>query len=105
MNDEIKHIISVESGVPLNKINDNSRLLGDLHLDGDDAWALFEQCHTKFAVDLSDFNFERYFRCGPCTKGFIYLYRKIKYRDEHVAANKTPITVKQLITACKKGKW
>ncbi|WDE09373.1 DUF1493 family protein [Thalassomonas haliotis] len=105
MDDVVTHIISIETGVPQNQITENSTLLGDLKIDGDDAWDLFEQCHDKFELDLFDFDFNKYFRSEPCLKGFVYLYRKIKYRDEHVASNKTPITVKQLIDACKKGKW
>ena len=104
MDDEITQIVSIESGVSLNNISGNSTLLGDLKIDGDDAWAVFEQCHDKFKLDLSDFEFNKYFRTEPCLKGFGYLYRKIQYRDEHIAANKIPITIKQLIAACKKGK-
>jgi hypothetical protein len=37
--------------------------------------------------------------CEPRLKGFVYLYNKIKYRDEHLVANKITITVKQLIDA------
>ena len=105
MDDEITQIVSMEAGIPQNQITENLTLLGDLKIDGDDAWEVFEQCHDKFNLDLTDFDFNKYFRCEPCLKGFIYLYRKIKYRDEHLAANKTPITVKHLIAACKKGKW
>ena len=105
MDDEIKLIVSNEANVALNKVTDNSTLLGDLQIDGDDAWEVFEQCRDKFKLDITDFDFNKYFRCEPCLKGLIYLYRKIKYRDEHIAANKIPITVKQLITACKKSKW
>ena len=105
MDDEIKLLISYETGLPANNISDNSTLLGDLKIDGDDAWELLEQCHDKFQLDLRDFDFNKHFRTEPCLKGLVYLYRKIKYRDEHVAANKTPITVKQLIFACKSGKF
>jgi acyl carrier protein len=105
MDDEITKIISKEAGIPQNKITENSTLLGDLKIDGDDAWEIFEQCHNKFSLDLTAFDFNKYFRCEPCSKGFVYLYRKIKYRDEHIAANKMSITVKQLIAACQRGKW
>jgi hypothetical protein len=105
MDDEITQLISIETGISKNQITEHSTLLGDLKIDGDDAWSLFENCHNKFGLILADFYFNKHFRCEPCLKGFVYLYRKIKYRDEHIAANKIPITVKQLITACKNGKW
>jgi len=104
MNDEVIALLSNESGIALNKISEHFTLLGDLNIDGDDAWNLFEECSVRFNLDLTDFHFDTYFRSEPCFKGVIYLYRKIKYRDEHIAANKTPITVKQLITACNNGK-
>jgi hypothetical protein len=105
MDDEIAQLISIETGIPQNQITEHSTLLGDLKIDGDDAWSLLENCHNKFGLVLTGFDFNKHFRCEPCLKGFFYLYRKIKYRDEHIAANKIPITVKQLITACKNGKW
>ena len=105
MDDEIKLIVSNEANVSLDKVNDNSTLLGELKIDGDDAWEIFEQCHSKYQLDLTNFNFSKYFRSEPCLKGLVYFYRKLKYRDEHIAANKLPITVKDLIAACKKGKW
>jgi len=105
MDDAIKLIVSNEANVALDKVTDSSTLLGDLKVDGDDAWEIFEQCHDKFKLDLTGFDFNKYFRCEPCLKGFIYIYRKIKYREEHIAAKKIPITVSQLIAACKNGKW
>jgi len=105
MDDEITQIVSNEAGIPLNLITENSTLLGDLKIDGDDAWEIFDQCHNQFNLDLTNFDFNKYFRYEPCFRGLVYLYRKIKYRDEHIAANKIPITVKQLIAACQKGKW
>ncbi len=105
MDDEIKLIVSNEANVSLEKVTENSTLLVDLKVDGDDAWEVFEQCHDKFKLDLTDFDFNQHFRSEPCFKGLVYLYRKMKYHDEHIAANKIPITVKQLISACKKGKW
>ncbi|RCU50575.1 DUF1493 family protein [Corallincola holothuriorum] len=105
MDDEIKLIVSNETDISIEKLNEKSTLLGDLNIDGDDAWEVFEQCHSKFQLDLTNFEFNKYFRSEPCFKGLVYLYRKLKYRDEHIAANKLPITVEKLINACKKGRW
>ena len=105
MDDEITIIISEEGDVPIHKILEGSTLLGDLNIDGDNAWEIFLRCHDKYGLDLNSFDFHLYLRNEPCLKCLVYLYRKFKYRDEHVAAKKTPITVKQLIDACKKGKW
>ncbi len=82
-----------------------STLLGDLGLDGDDAWEVFEKLQSKFGVDISSFEFERHFRCEPCFKGVFYFLRKLKYRNEHVAACKEPVTIAQLVNACEKKVW
>ncbi|NQZ53844.1 MAG: DUF1493 family protein [Piscirickettsiaceae bacterium] len=102
---ELIKLISEESGVPISKISGESTLLGDLGLDGDDAWELFDKCHEKYGLDLTNFYFKKHFRNEPCSKGLIYLFRKVKYRDEHLAANKEPIAVSKLVAACKVGAW
>ena len=60
---------------------------------------------SKFGVDISSFEFERHFRCEPCFKGVFYFLRKLKYRNEHVAACKEPVTIAQLVNACEKKVW
>lgn len=105
MNTEIISIISKEANIAIEKITLESTLLGDLKLDGDDAWEVFEQCQKKFNVDFKMFNFNKHFRNEPCFKGFTYLFRLIKYKDEHMASGKAPITVAQLISACRIGYW
>ncbi len=102
---EVINMLSKETGLPVSQINLNSTLLGDLGIDGDDAWAIFEYCHEKYGLDLSAFDFNEYFRNEPCTKGLVYLYRKLKYKDEHVASKKAPIKVSKLIEACTTGVW
>lgn len=105
----IKHrvlkILAEESGKQLESINLNDCLLGDLGIDGDDAWEVFERCHTDFGLDISEFEFLRYFRTEPCLKSPSYYVRKLKFKDEHLAARKQPIEVQQLIAACENGYW
>ena len=105
LENEILELVSRESGVPISKISLNSTLLGDIGLDGDDAWEVFESCHEKHGLDLTNFEFQRHFRNEPCFKGFIYLFRKLKHKDEHIAAKKEAITVARLIESCESGKW
>jgi len=105
LENEVINLIVEETLLPLSKISLNSTLLGDLGIDGDDAWEVFEKCHGKFHLDLSEFEFQRYFRNEPCFKGPLYLWRKIKYGDEHIAAQKEPVTVSMLINACTSGAW
>ena len=105
LEDEVINLISKETLLPLSKISLNSTLLGDLDLDGDDAWEIFEKCQEKYQLDLSEFEFQKYFRNEPCFKGLLYLLRKLKYGDEHIAAQKEPVTVSMLIKACASGAW
>lgn len=102
---EVMNLIREETLLPFSKISLNSTLLGDLGIDGDDAWDVFERCQAKYHLDLSEFEFQRYFRNEPCFKGPIYFWRKLKYRDEQIAAQKEPITVLMLIDACASGAW
>ncbi len=96
-------MLSTESPNDTGKITMESTLLGDLQIDGDDAWEVIEACHRKFNVDFTSFIFQNYFRNEPCFKSPFYYFRKYKYGEEHVAARKQPLTVAQLVKACEKG--
>lgn len=102
---EVFELIATESGTRKERVSLASTLLGDLGIDGDDAWEVLEGLHRKFGVDFSEFEFQRHFRNEPCFKGISYLYRKLKYQDEHLAAGKEPVTVGQLVNACEKKVW
>ena len=102
---DIINIISHETGLPVSKINMGSTLLGDLNIDGDDAYEIIEKINAIYKPDLSSFVFKDYFREEPCFKGLIYLLRLLKYKDTHRASNKKPITVSMLVNACSTGVW
>ncbi len=99
------NLVAEESGIDVSKINIDSSLLGDLNVDGDDAWSILEKCQELFGLDLSNFEFQRYFRNEPCLKGPVYLYRKLSSGDEHIASKKLPLTIRQLLEACQNGRW
>ena len=105
MDEDFINFLAEETGIKKGKIKPESTLLGDLKLDGDDAWELFESCQNKYGIDLSNFDFLSYFSNEPCRKGIIYLYRKLKYKDEHVASKKLPITVSFLYKSCISRVW
>ena len=100
---KIIKMISEESGIPYTTISYDSSLLGDLGIDGDDAWELFERAEREFNLDLSAFHFQKHFRDEPCYKGLLYYIRKMVNRDEHLAAGKSEITVSMFIEACNIG--
>lgn len=105
LDNEVVELIAAESGTRKDKVALSSTLLGDLGIDGDDAWELLESLNERFGVDFSEIEFKRHFRNEPCFKGLFYLFRKLKYRDEHLAAKKEPITVAQIMNACEKKAW
>jgi acyl carrier protein len=103
--EDVLKLISEESGVSVFDISPESTLLGDLGIDGDDAWSLLESCSENFGLNLKNFKFQAHFRNEPCFKGPLYFFRKLKLGDEHLAAKKEKITVASLIQACKNGSW
>ncbi len=102
---DVIEIVAEESGRQKSQVSLDSTLLDDLGVDGDDAWELLERLHERYKVNFSEFEFMRHFRNEPCFKGPIYLFRKLKYPDEHIAAGKIPITVAALVAACEKRAW
>ncbi len=98
-------LVSIESPNDTELITMESTLLGDLQIDGDDAWEVIEACHHKYKVDFTNFIFQNYFRNEPCFKSPLYYFRKYKYGDEHIASRKQPLTVAQLVKACEQGVW
>ena len=98
-------IIAEETCKDLNSINLDDTLLGDLGVDGDDAWSIIERLHDENGVDFSKLEFLRHFRSEPCFKSPIYFFKRAKGQDRHVASGKTPITVGQLVEASSNGYW
>lgn len=47
-------LIATESGTRQERVSLASTLLGDLGIDGDDAWEVLEGLHRKFGVDFSE---------------------------------------------------
>jgi hypothetical protein len=90
-------------------------LFGDLGLDGDDAGDFLEKYHDRFHVDLSQFDFQRYFL------GEGYAFREllvlplvcaIRAYRRYLAPGTpeeneglVPITIQQLVQAASTGRW
>ena len=98
-------IIAEESGKKLECVSMEATLLGDLGLDGDDAWSVIERLHNENGVNFSEFNFSEHFRSEPCFKSPIYFFKRVSGLDHHAAAGKIPITVSQMAKASINGYW
>lgn len=103
--DKVLKILAHEAHVPIDSILMDHTLLVDLKIDGDDAWEVFENCHEQLNLDLQSLQFMDYFSPEHCYKGFLYLFRKLKYKDEHLARKKKQFTVAKLVDACERGSF
>jgi acyl carrier protein len=59
---EVCELIARHSGLDLERIGPEDRLLHDLGIDGDDAEKLLVDFSKRFGVDMSDFKFGNFFR-------------------------------------------
>ena len=59
----IVQIVAHDSGVATERIFDSTRLVEDLHLDGDDVYAIVERVAAEFGVDA--WGYRRYHHAGP----------------------------------------
>lgn len=59
--DSILDFISTFCGVPRSKISMRSEIVGDLHIEGDDAIELIEELSKLLNVDSNDFDFSTFF--------------------------------------------
>ena len=83
-------------------ITEDTRLLQDLELDGDDAEEFIDTFSREFGVDMSSFCFEEYF--GPevsCRSMLSVLTMGIIVRN----GEKQPLTVGHLVNAVTNCRW
>ena len=91
-------LIADFTGVNSDRISLESRLNHDLGIDGDDASEVLSLYSEAFGVDLTDFQFSKYFRGEPHLLNF---WRWIPSKRPKL----TPITVRDLVEAAKQKKW
>jgi Protein of unknown function (DUF1493) len=97
----LRTFISEQTGHNTEKILQESRINFDFKIDGDDADDFMQAYSKEFNVDLSEFDFEKYFNTegtDPIIGFFIWLFR----------SNRTPksaLYVKDLLLAVDTKKW
>jgi hypothetical protein len=89
LKERICDLVSRQCGIRPEKIGSASRLLHDLGIDGDDAAELLSDYSTIFAVDMSGFDFDRFFRGEPHLFNFLRFWFGSK-------AELLPLTVEDL---------
>ena len=82
-----------------------TRISQDLRIEGDDASELMQKFGRQFNVDLSAFEFEKYFMLeGFDPIGFSHVIRKLR-GDKIPKRSSKSITLGDLEKAAKVGKW
>ena len=91
-------------------IHDESTLLGDLGLDGDDADEFLSDFAKRFEVDMVGFRFEDHFSNEGMYpwqfRGFVWnLIQGMLGKDPHALAGLKAIKVEDLIHAANSHRW
>ena len=104
MTDDIANIvlqvISKTIGMGVREITMESRVLHDLGLDGDDAIEAIQEISRKCSMDISEFNFETYFRSEPTLLTLLWF---LPSQRRNRLDKKQPLTVGALIAAARSG--
>lgn len=91
---KLLELIEKETGVTQAQIDIHKSLNFDYKIDGDDAVELLERISEEFALDLSNFDFYRYFN-DEASLGFNIL--KFAYLKSFKKIKKEPILIVDLI--------
>jgi hypothetical protein len=94
-------IIARKAAVAPEQVSLDSRLLHDLHIDGDDAVDAILEIANRCAVDVSEFDASLYFRTEPSLLSLLPFLPSA--RDTRVD-QKRPLSVGELVEAARQGK-
>lgn len=89
-------VIARRAGVSPEQVRPESRLLQDLHIDGDDAVDTILEIAKECSVDLSGFDASVYFRSEP---SLLSLVPFLPSQRRNRVDQKRPLTVGELIEA------
>ena len=98
--ERVFEFIKQETGVA--NIDLKTELMRDLKLDGDDAQEFMSKFADHFSVDLSDFEFRRYFGPEAGFNPFVYLYLLL-FKPK--SSTLKSLTVADLLRAANQGQW
>ncbi|WP_316205374.1 DUF1493 family protein [Bradyrhizobium sp. SZCCHNS3004] len=80
-------------------LSNDTDIARDLGVDGDDAAEMIQRFQHEFGIEMSEFEFDRYFgREGFSLIGFL---KNLLLSHP----NKKPLTIKMLCDVAKKGRW
>ena len=92
-------IVAKESGTAREKLRDETRIVEDLHLDGNDVAELVERVAATFKIDMT--NYRWYHHHGPEGCNPLWLI----FPPWWMGKTRIPIRVADLIEAARTGMW
>jgi acyl carrier protein len=101
LSDRIIDLVHRETSAPKDRIHLHSELGDDLGIDGADGWELIEAFAKEFEVDISEFQWDRYF--GP-EAGFNPILWLIQWAIGRLPKKLEPITIQNLVDAAERHK-
>jgi len=98
--ERIKQLVIIKIGEENINLTQSTRIYEDLKIDGDDAFELLKSFEREFNVDMTDFEYNNYFAPEgiDLIGGLINIFKKNKKKL-------LPLTLGDLETVAKKGKW
>jgi len=99
--DCVLRVLARRTGLDPGQINSASRLLHDLHIDGDDAVDVILEVSKRCSMDVSEFDSSQYFRPEPSLLSLLWF---LPFQRRNQMSKKRPLTVGELIDAASQGK-
>jgi hypothetical protein len=110
--DRVRGLVNGYSGVPEAEITPETRLFGDLGIDGDTGDEFLEAFAAEFGVDMSGMALLNYFEGEPpfwSRSCLIPVAARLSSRFRayvrHVARGRREITVRNLVVSARAGRW
>jgi acyl carrier protein len=104
--EQVTAFVASQTGVKVSRLTPETKLRGDLGIDGADGWELIEEFGRQFDVDISTFQAKKHF--GPEGFGcFILslLLPSVFGEISDILPDITQITVRDLAEAAEAKRW
>lgn len=99
---ELRTFVAHERGVRAERLGVADSLFHDLGTDGADGWEFMEHFGQRFAVDVSEFDFDSHFGAEAAGNPFLWLYWWLRPSRRPAVI---PITLADLEEARRTGRW
>jgi acyl carrier protein len=98
LTDRVISLVARKTGVKVSKISQQTDLVYDLGIDGDDAVELIDEFEHEFGVEMPNSEYDKHF--GPEGLNPLCLFSLSWWRDKA-----KPLTIADLVRAAESGVW